>query len=73
MDPHRPPPRGRTDPIRLPHVILQTLETRLRLLILRLESLTRNEIYSILILIQRELFELIDFYTNDGHPIANGF
>jgi hypothetical protein len=69
------PPRGHRpgSPIRLPHVILQTIETRLRLLLLRLESLTRAEIYSILVLIQRELFELIDFYTNDGRPIPNGF
>lgn len=69
------PPRGRRpgSPIRLPHVILQTIETRLRLLLLRLESLTRNEIHSLLVLLQRELFELIDFYTNDGRPIPNGF
>ncbi len=50
---------------RLPHVLLELSANRLRTLILNYNTMTVEEIKQCLILTHREIFEALDFYTNE--------
>jgi hypothetical protein len=57
------PPR---QAVRTPDVILESAAHCLRLLVLRLRTMTREEIYAVLTTLQRDLYELMDFYNGVG-------
>jgi hypothetical protein len=51
--------------VRLPHVLLETSAERLRTLILNYHTMTSEEVKRCLILTHREIYEALDFYTNE--------
>ena len=57
---------SRQQAVRTPDVILESAAHSLRLLVLRLRTLTSEEIHGVLTLLQRDLYELMDFYNGVG-------
>jgi len=53
-------------PVRLPHVLLEMSADRLRTLTLTFNTMTVEEIKQCLILSHRELYEALEFYTNES-------
>jgi hypothetical protein len=54
--------------VRLPHILLETSAERLKTLILNYNTMTSEEIRRCLILTHREIYEALDFYTNETQP-----
>jgi hypothetical protein len=52
--------------VRLPHVLLEMSSERLRNLILTYHTMTAEEVKRCLILTHREIYEALDFYTNEN-------
>lgn len=51
--------------VRTPPVLLEMSAERLRTLILTYHTMTAEEVKRCLILTHREIYEALDFYTND--------
>lgn len=51
---------------RLPHVLLEMSAERLRTVILSFNTMTVEEIKQCLTLTHREIFEALEFYTNEN-------
>ena len=54
-----------TTTVRLPHILLETSAERLKTLILNYHTMTSEEVKRCLVLTHREIYEALDFYTNE--------
>jgi len=59
--------------LRFPHVLLENVAAKLRLLLRTFGSLTRAEIRQVLIETQRELIEAFEFYAVTLSPTIQRF